>query len=192
MPDILLKLIEPLNSSVFVLLVILGASYWGVYVVSKLIAKFSTHEDKLTKMDALSERLIEVKTKVDLIYQNTNPHKLVAAQSPLSLTATGQEVADKIDAKRIFERYAGQLERIIEEAAPKNAYDVQVESMKIAQEKLIDLLDAHEINTIKEVAFSKGLLVQDVLGVFGVFLRDLILSKKGIPVADVDRNQPAT
>lgn len=140
-------------------------------------------------MDALSDRIIELKTKVDLIYQNTNPHKLVAAHSPIAITESGQETARNINAEIIFKKYADRLAALVDEK--KNAYDIQVESMRVTKEKMLEFLDANEINSIKAEAFSKGFLVEDIMGIFGVYLRDYILAKLGVAVSDVDKHQPA-
>jgi hypothetical protein len=185
------KLIEQLNSSVFVLLVLLGVSYWAVVRVARLIEQFSHHKIKLDKIDVLSAGMIELKVKVDLIYQNTNPHKLVGAQSPISITPVGKEISTAINAGQILEKYVGKLSELVEETCPKNAYDVQTTSMSIVKEKMMPLLNADEINAIKEVAYSKGLLAEDIMSIFGVLLRDVVLKKKGFPVADVDKKPAA-
>ncbi len=75
----------------------------------------------------------------------------------------------------------------LKRTCPKNAYDVQAASMEVTKNKMIGLLNADEINAVKAVAYSKGLLADDIMGIFGVMLRDVILKKKGLPVADVDK-----
>jgi hypothetical protein len=189
MQALLLKLMEQLNSSVFVLLGILGVLFYLIYKAGCIRTIFSQHKEKIEKFDSLSERVSEVKIKVDLIYQNTNPNKLVAAASPIAITDKGREIAGKIDADRVFKKYSGQLAAIVEKKAPQNAYDIQVQSMDVCKSGLMGLLDANEINTIKEHAFAAGLLVEDIMSIFGVLLRDHILRENGIPVADVDKHQ---
>src|SRR5437870_13681496 len=147
--DLLTKLIQQLNSSVFVLLAILGISYWAVIRVAKLSEQFSEHKIKIKKIDDLSDSLIELKVKVDLIYQNTNPNKTVAAASPVSITPNGKAIAEKINANQILQKYIGQLSSLVEATSPKTAYDVQTASMAIAKGKMITLLNADEINVIK-------------------------------------------
>ena len=56
---------------------------------------------------------------------------------------------------------------------------------------MLGMLDSGELNTVKEVAFQKGILAEDVMMVFGVMLRDSILASRGIAVADVDQHAPA-
>ncbi len=157
MEVIFTKLIDQLNSSVFVLLGILAASFWGVFRLAKLIEQFSHHKTKIEKVDALSDRIVELKVKVDLIYQNTNPNRTVAAASPIGITATGKEISAKINAEQILTKYIGSLSDLVEATCPKNAYDIQTASMAIAREKMMSLLNADEINAVKAIAYSKGL-----------------------------------
>jgi len=191
MIDLLLRILAQLNSSVFVLIVILIVTIWLVFKLGKLIEQFSQHKTKIEKVDTLSDKLIELAVKVDLIYQNTNPNKTVAAQSPVSITPNGKEIAEKIHADQILQKYIVQLSGFVEATNPKTAYDVQTASMTIAKGKaMMGLLNADEINAIKAEAYARGLLVEDIMAIFGVLLRDHILQKKGWSVAEVDK-QPA-
>jgi hypothetical protein len=183
MPEILNHLIYQLNNSVFVLIAILLLSFWTIHIITKLMVKFSHHEDKLSKFDGLSEKLMEISTKVDLIYRNTNPHAHVHSYNPITITESGEEISMKINANPIFSKYASQLIALVEEVSPKNAYDIQIASMNVTKDKFIPLLDENELNTIKDIAFSKGLIVEDIMGIFGVMLREKLLEQKRIPVA---------
>lgn len=186
MDAVIEKLIEQLNSSVFILLVILGISFYLIFLFGKWSQKFLHHEDKLNNMQGLSDKIIELKTKVDLIYQNTNPNKLVASHSPISLTSMGKAMADTINAEKILRDHIDALVKEVELENPKNAYDIQVVSMKVAKEKMLSYLNENNLNTIKDEAFAKGILVEDIMSIFGVLLRNEILKNKGIPIADVD------
>ncbi|MDD5476736.1 MAG: hypothetical protein PHG87_00780 [Candidatus Omnitrophica bacterium] len=188
---VLLQLMKQLNSSVFVLLAMLGCLFWVVYKVGKWSEKFKHHADKILRIENLAEKFIELKTKVDLIYDNTNPRKTVAAMSPISLTETGKDIVSKISANKILEKYLPQLVKEVELENPKNAYDIQMSSMKLAKEKMIAFLNEEELNTIKQEAYSRGIIVQDVMSVFGVLLRNHILNLKSIPISDVDVHSPA-
>jgi hypothetical protein len=86
----------------------------------------------------------------------------------------------------VFARYARQLEAIVEQGVTTNAYDIQKSSMAVARERMMRLLNANEINAIKDEAFQRGMLVEDIMNIFGVYLRDAVLAKKGIAVADAD------
>ena len=188
MTEVFLKLIEQLNSSVFFLIGLLFVMIWVVFRVGKLMEQFSHHKTKIDKVDSLSDRIIELTVKVDLIYQNTNPNKTVAAQSPVSITPNGKAIADKIHADQIFQKYIAQLSGFVEATNPKTAYDVQTAAMTIAKGKaMMNLLNAEEINAIKAEAYARGLLVEDIMAIFGVLLRDNILRQKGWSVAEVDK-----
>ena len=107
MLEILTKAIEQLNSSVFILVVMLCVCFWTVYHVGKWTETFLSHSKKIDaseeKHHALFQSLAHIITKVDLIYNNT--HK----------------------------KYA-----------PRNAYDIQIRSMQIANEQFLLLLNESE------------------------------------------------
>jgi hypothetical protein len=187
---VLLELIKQLNSSVFVLLAMLGCLFWVIYKVGKWNEKFRHHSDKITRIENLSEKVIELKTKVDLIYENTNPRRTVAAMSPISLTEIGKEIANKIEANKILEKYLSKLIKEVDLENPQNAYDIQMASMKIAKEKMISLLNEEELNIIKQDAYSRGIIVQDIMSIFGVLLRNYILNQRAVPISDVDAHSP--
>lgn len=188
MDAIISRLIANINSSVFVLIVILVVAFYLVYMAGKFKEKFFHHEKKLNNIELYSEKIIELKTKVDLIYQNTNPNKLVAAHSPISLTTIGEEVSKKINAEKILRSHLKTLIHEVEKETPRNAYDIQIVSMNVAKEKLLPLLNESELNAIKDEAFARGLLVEDVMSIFGVLLRNSVLHQKNIPIADVDKH----
>ncbi len=189
MIQILLGIIQQLNSSVFVLLGILVVTGILLFKVGKWSEKFLTHEKKIDKVESLSEKVIELKTKVELIYQNTNPNRLIEARSPISLTSKGRELSDTIRANEILNKHLVPLEERVNSENPKNAYDIQMSSLKVAKEQLISMLDEEDLNLIKDTAYQNGLIVDDLMGIFGVLLRNHILNKKGLPIADIDRHQ---
>lgn len=133
--------------------------------------------------------MVKLETTINLIYMNTNPRKMVEAHSPLSLSEEGAKAAELIKADKILERIHEKLEDFVEESKPKNAYDIQVASLKVTS-KLIDLLNEGELITIKDYAFQQGLRLEDLFPIFGVKLRNLILEKRGIPIADIDKHEP--
>ena len=92
--ELFVKILEQLNSSVFVLIVILIITIWLVFKLGKLIEQFSQHKTKIEKIDFLSDKLVELTVKVDLIYQNTNPNKTVAASSPAIMQPQARSAPD--------------------------------------------------------------------------------------------------
>lgn len=192
--NLIAKLISQLNGSVFVLMIILIIAFIAVFRIGKWSEKFSHHEEKIKKTEEIaknvSESIIELKTKVNLIYENTNPRRTVASNSPISLTDIGKEIARNIEANRILEENKSKLINEVEFAHPQNAYDIQMSSMQIAKEKMVALLKEDDLIKIKEEAYKNGILIEDVMSIFGVLLRNEILQRRGIPISDVDRHQP--
>ena len=190
MTAILSALISQLNASVFVLLVILAFLIIGAYKIGGWSKTFKHHREKIDKLESVSDKVIELKTKIDLIYQNTNPRKLTQAYSPVSLTDLGIEIAAKINADKIFKKYSEELLKDTDIPNLKNAYDIQQSSMKIAKEKILSLLNEEELIIIKKEAFNNGLIVEDLTSIFGILLRNKILKDKKIPLAEIDNNEP--
>jgi len=192
MNALLTHLMNQLNSSVFILLAILFVVFWSIYKIGSWKERFLGYSNKMDKVDAMHDKMIELTTKVDLIYQNTNPRSLVASQSPLDLTDLGRKVADAIDATSLFESYRQGLLDSIEKRCPanSNAYDIQVAALDIAKREFPSLLSAGEINRIKEVAYAQGILIEDVWAIFGIFLRNTLLKERNIPVLEVDKHDP--
>lgn len=192
MDAIITKLIEELNSSVFVLLGVLIIMGWMVYKAGILFERFKNHEQKLDEVRGIQNEMISIRTKVDLIYQNTNPNALFRTQSPLALTPKGTSVAETLSAHSILERHYKALHESVESESPKTAYDIQLAAMKTARETLLSLLTEQDLIAIKNEAFKQGAPLDDILVVFGILLRNRILSERGIPLTDVDLTDPAS
>lgn len=190
MDAILTKLIDALNTSVFILLVLLGVVFWLVYKAGGLVEKFMTHEQKLDEARGIQDEMIAIRTKVDLIYQNTHPNALFRAQSPLGLTDKGREVAQTLAAPVVLQRLYPDLLAAVNATHPQTAYDIQAAAFKTAQETLTKLIDEHELEAFKNEAFTRGLLLDDILIMFGILLRDRILAERGIATIEVDRTHP--
>lgn len=184
-----LELIKQLNSSVIVLLCLLILAFIVIFYVGKWAEKFKHQDDKIKHIQNLSEKVIIISTKVDLIYQFVNRNSPVANGSPLMLTPIGTDIVQKIGANEIFAKYVEKLKQEVNAQSPKNAYDIQLAAMKTAKEKLLTLLVDSELAGVKQEAYIRGILVEDVLSVFGILLRDHILREKGIPVSDVDLHE---
>ncbi len=94
MHAIISRLIAQLNSSMFVLLGIPIVVAVLLFKMGGWKERFVHHAERMNKFDSLNE--------VDLIYNNTNPRKVVASNSPLSLTDPGKEMAEACRAREIF------------------------------------------------------------------------------------------
>lgn len=192
MEVVLTQLIKQLNSSVFILLLILVATGWGLYKIGGWMRTFEHHEQKITRIEGLAEKVVIIQTKVDLIYQNTlGTRRTVAAMSPINLTALGKEIAEKLKAEDILKKYISKLSKEAEIENSKNAYDIQMAAMNLAKGKLLTLLNDEELVAVKQEAYNRGLLAEDIMSIFGVLLRNHVLAEKGYPVSDIDKYAPS-
>lgn len=189
MKEVCLALIGQLNSSVLVLLLILVAVGISLYKIGKWTAQIGQINEQVKEVGNNKDRLVKLEGKVDLIYLNTMRTPLIQSHSPMSLTQIGNDVASSIDATQILNKYYPDLKKMVEGETPKTAYDIQEVSMKVARESMEALLNETELVGIKDEAFKRGLLVEDIMSVFGILLRNRILEDKKIPIAEVDRTQ---
>lgn len=121
------------------------------------------------------------------IYQFTNPKALMQSNSPLGLTPFGEGISLALEANKTFEKYAEKLVAEVEKMSPDNAYDIQKCSLEVARSKLLSMVEEKELAKIKQEAFDRGILAEDILNIFGLLLRNHVLNKKGIPLAEVDK-----
>ncbi|AEP08919.1 hypothetical protein [Micavibrio aeruginosavorus] len=191
MVELFTALQSELNSSVFVLIVILVMAFVLTFKVGGWKQTFIEHQGRIDKVEKISDLIVEIKTKVDLIYQN-NPNALYRAQSPISLTDLGRELATKVNADSIIEKYSSKLVKHVDDKGPKNAYDIQKCAFTVARNELKDLLSDVELTAVKQEAFNRGLPVEEIYTLFGILLRNKILKDKGIPIADVDKHEKAS
>jgi uncharacterized protein YajQ (UPF0234 family) len=189
MKEVLLALVQHLNSSVFILIGILAVCFCVLYKLGKWTEKFKAHDCKIDEAGKNTERLIRLETKMDLVYMNTAKNPLVQSHSPISLTKLGEDVSSNIKAAEILKNHYVQLKKIMEHAQPKTAYDIQEQAMRIARESLDDLLNEDELVTVKDEAFKHGVPLEDVLVVIGILLRNEYLREKGIPISEIDKTK---
>lgn len=189
MTVIMTELIKQLNGSVFTLLALLLAMFWVIYNVGGWAKTFKHHEDKIKDLGSLLEKVIRMETKIELIYINTNRNPVMEARSPISLTDIGNKIVGNIRAEATLDKYFSRMEPEIGLGKVDNAYDIQMEAIKYAKEKMIKFLDANELNVIKTEAFARGMIIEDIMSVFGILIRNRILKNKEIPVSDVDEHQ---
>lgn len=200
MDAVISQLISQLNSSVFILLGLFLIAGWTLFYIGKWLGKWgerlSGHKDQLDSLDQKAadthDQLVELRTKIELIYMNTNPRSLVRSMSPLGLTPLGKQISSEIGASELFEKYKAKLFDLVNNRceACANAYDIQVACIDITRNDLPKLLTAEELNSLKTFLFSNGFLLDDVMMVFGIYLRDAVLEARGIPVLDVDKHDP--
>lgn len=190
MSEVFVKLIDQLNSSVLVLLVLLICLFVFVCKVSIWFGEWKAenkhHENRLSKIEDIHDTVVALKERVQMIYENTNPRAMTRSNSPVAITDKGLEVAEKVKARDIFDKYKHELIAEVEKANPNNAYDIQAVSFGVVKEYLVKRLSDGELKTLKDEAFYQGVILEDIMTIFGVYLRDAVLAIKGIPLSDVD------
>lgn len=185
------QLVAQLNSAVFVLLIILAFSFILAVKIGGWLTSFKIDKERLSKFEARTEKFIEIATKVDLIYQYVNPNMPAKRSSPISLTDIGKEISTKIHADEIFARVKHEAkEYLVRSNREKNAYDIQIACIEWAKKDLLTKLVSDEIGLMKQIAFEKGILLEDVLVIFGVMMRDSIFKDMNIPLTKVDEHEP--
>ncbi len=190
MAEIFVRLSDQLNSSVFVLLVMLIAVGYGLLKIGGWAEKFLHLNQKIDGALSMEKTVIRLEQLTELIYSNTLKNPVVQAHSPISLTPTGSEGNESIGLDAVLTREFSKLSGLVEEKSPKNAYDIQVESMRVANEQFAKSLSESELNKAKAFAYAKGLRLEDLASILGVLLRNEILNAKNIPVSEVDDHTP--
>lgn len=185
-------LINQLNGAIFAVFFILGVCFWATAKITLILERFSHSGNRLEKVEAMSDRLITIETKVNMIYQNTNPTGMARRRSPIALTEIGEETMKSLGAQDIFRDYAVRLIAIVEGKNPKNPYDIQQIAFEVAKKDLLAMMNEKEIDKIKTEAYNRGALVEDITEIFGILLRDKILKDKGFFLTDVDRHSPTS
>lgn len=191
MTEIFLKLSDQLNSSVFVLMALLVATGYGLLKIGGWTERFSHLNQKIDGALSMEKTVIRLEQLTELIYNNTLKTPLVKSFSPIVLTHTGLEANASIGFELLLKREFSKLSGLVEEKSPKNAYDIQVESMRVASEQFPVVLNDIELLNAKEYAYYKGLRLEDLSSVLGVLLRNEIFKSKGISVSEVDEHSPS-
>lgn len=195
MIEVLKILAQQLNSAVFVLLLLLVLAFILTSKISGWIVYLKTDRKRLDKFEKKTEdsmnTLVELKTKVNLIYQIVNPNIPIKATSPLSLTTVGEKMKEQMNADIIFNRIVGsEKANILKSHQEKNAYDIQMACIEWAKHNVPSLLTTEELSSIKKIAFDNGILLEDVLEILGMMMRDNILQELSMSIVDVDLHTP--
>ncbi|MEA3248822.1 MAG: hypothetical protein U9Q03_00495 [Patescibacteria group bacterium] len=114
---------------------------------------------------------------------------LTEAKSPISLSERGSRILTESHAIEFIddnERFSSLLKRVVSKNS-SNAYDVQESSKEVMNE----LKEEGELDNFKDYLFKQGLLMDDLITVMGIYLRDKILSVKNWNAEDIDRQTPS-
>lgn len=190
MTQIFLQLSEQLNFSVFVVMALLVVAGYALLKIVNRAERFLYLTQKIDSLRSMEKTVVRLEQLTERIYNNTQKTPLVKSFSPIVLTYTGLEASEIIGFRVLLKREFLKLSYLVEEKSPKNAYDIQVASMRVASEQFSMLLNDTELSKAKEYAYSKGLRLEDMSSILGILLRNEILKRKGISVSEVDTYSP--
>ncbi len=183
------RLIEELNSSVFILLVLLFATFWGIYKISCLLEKWRFKESELMKLrDDWNSSIPFIKERVDLLFQRGFPNSAIKTSSPVKLTETGTSIADAINAEGILDKQEATLEKLVNERSPNNAYDLQQGCLRVVEDNIQRLLTIEESEIAKSKSLEYGIPLDNALAIIAVLLRDRLMKKRGWLHSDIDKH----
>lgn len=137
-------------------------------VISLIIWYANVNSDR----DSFKEFMKKVEKRLDDIFDRVTRigrGDLVESKSPLRLTDLGKQIAEQTRATEIAEAMSKVLE---EKAVGKSAYDIQQLCFDWVTE---DKLTAEHQKIAKDVAFSRGITMPQVMEVIAIELRDRLL-----------------
>ena len=192
MENIFLALIDKLNSSVFVLIILLLLAFWVVYRAGKITNSFKNFETKNDKIDAaiyeMKDSLLQVKATTELLYQTHL--STVKSHSPMSLTPKGEEISKAILAELKINNYWTSIRNELQKTHPTNPYDIQVAALGLARYCFDKIFTEQERNEIKTYAFKIGINLLEIYPIIGIIIRDIYFKEQNISLEDIDKHDP--
>lgn len=152
------------------------------------------------KVEKIEEDIHEIRIDLAYIKGNIDIFKagraknaqsdLMQSNSPISLTDEGKRVAEELRAEEIIDKNWERIRTTMERVRGKNAYDIQQFCIERASTAPEWFFDTETIDRVKMYAFRKGMPVQLYLRLLGLLIRDRYFKENGIPLYEVDDNQP--
>ena len=170
-------------------LIAIGSMIAFAYFVFKWFAKVNGYEKQIkevnTRIDGVNDRLDGVNEHITKIYKLINPDAIVISSSPLQISDIGQEIAKQINADKMFETYKNKLMKKINKKNLTTPYDIQNTSMTLVKTELVNMINTKEINQIKKIAYEENIKLEQIMGIFGVKLRNHILKEKNMEIPKI-------
>lgn len=171
---------------------ILYLTHWVVHYLTKNISKLDNKMEKVDKleqnMDSIKENLHFIKATLNVIQSNNSG--LTQSHSPIGLTKKGKDVASRMGINDILVRNWDNIYEFIEAQHLENPYDIQQFCIETATINLDKLFSYQDVDKIKEFAFNEGQQLAYYGSMIGVIIRDKYFEVKGIPISEVDKNDP--
>lgn len=160
-----------------------------VWKISHFMTKFSSIEKLESSIDTIKEDMQYIKGFIQLFKETNNP--LAKRQSPVSLTEAGVSVSKELDIEQMVIKRWDKIKSDVFKQLKNDCkpYDIQVESFKIG-DKYQKYITDYELDLIKDHAFRAGFNLDVYNLLFGIIIRDKILTDKGHKSSDVDLYDP--
>lgn len=167
---------------------------WVIYKITKAATEWDSKKsgiDKLeTKVEKITEDLQYIKATLNAM-KNTSHGAFTESHSPVSLTPLGKITASQM---KIAERISANGEKIFSvidsSVREKNAYDIQQFCIETATVALDRFFSEQDMRDLKSFAFNAGRDLAAYGSMIGVMIRDEYFKKRGIPIDEVDLNDP--
>lgn len=179
-PTILAALVGAFVSSVLTILGWLVTKFGGVIWN---VSAWKTGVDNTLEYlkDAIKRLEIRIETILQRLPRSVNP-AMIEGHSPLQLTELGKQISTDIDAERIAERY---LLALTEAYRSMNQYEIQEACFDYAATQIMPDLKAHDPEKAKALAlyaFNTGKMLDELLQIIGIVLRNKVCKKLGISI----------
>ena len=167
-----------MGSEVIILIVSSGIVSVVVTLLVMLLSvgKYKEKVDRLCHdNDKVGDKLTQISEKLSNIEgglerdRATNPY--IKSKSPLSLTDKGKALLIDSTGKDYIDLKYAKFLKEIKGKNPKTPYDVQ----ELSKDLISARTSLDEFNDIKDFAFLKGISINVILEVLGIYLRDLLL-----------------
>lgn len=192
-------LTSPAGSFGFVV-ALLGLAFYLVHWITKKVTEIQTKHNSLSEatqkvdkyIDTLREDISFIKGSIASMRNSINTDQSLAqAHSPISLTPKGIAMAEEINIDEMVNQNWDKIQKQINaDVADKNAYDIQqycIETAAVAPERFFSTSD---ILLLKQFAYRKGRLLQDISIIPAIKIRDRYMQEKGIAVDEIDKHDP--
>ena len=194
--ETIIKLLTSDGGAFAVVALLLLLAGWTINKVSTITAN---HSSLSKSLDSSSKYIDEI--RADLSYLKgalaqflsapVSKERLLDTHSPIALTEAGVKLATQMGAEQIIASNFDRIAENIEGKNLKNAYDIQQYAMQTAAVEPEKFFSPADVDSIKNVAFKKGLGLFSIGNVLGVMIRDAYLKRKGIDISEVDKCDPA-
>ena len=144
---------------------------------SVTVQQHSREIKRLAKRErGMKTDLAYIRGQIDIMVPQLNKlaggPPISSSASPQKLTDLGCEIAVEIDAKTLVTTYEEQLKSAMSYSEISSAYDLQEACFQVAQDQLQKILPTEALNTMKQVAYDRGMQVSVIHQVLAFVLRD--------------------